>query len=988
MPFKSDKQRRFLWSQKPEVAKQIAYKQEGGQMPEHRKPKKVTEKDRYGNQITYEYESDVKPLDINALYEAMMDRPIPEMMIPEGVPGVGGISVGFADHPGEPRGSDTVPAWLTPGEFVLNKEGKREMDRTLPGLLEAFNNLGREQQAQGMQDGGPVPVPVSPTQALLEAREGFRSDVYLDSLKKPTVGHGHLLPEEYKGRVGETPFTREQLDQFFVEDQAEALAGAKRNAKKYGVDWDKLNRREQAALTSMAFQLGETGQGEFENMWTALAAGDKELAALEALDSNWGAQTPERAKDVYNALTPGLGFQQGGPVGSGLRSMAELQQARQLGALTQREYLEALKYVSPTPGYKAEGGPVYAYRGYDVAQQDVREIEDPTADLSSSWVPPIYGADEISPMEQAILDDESQYEQRLAQQIAMADNMVAGGDGDDLGREVPPVAEEVPWWEGITDWAFGEEGTRVADERNAAFNVKAAEANLEAAGDELAAMKEAAKASDSIPGIGPSADAIAAKEAEVQHQAETLANATDEATALGTFYEDIDAAGVVAEETRREQERVAAEQAAAAQAVMEENDTPEEQKSSLEELANSEEFNQEDDPSKPSEKGTQSESEVTAAGEEAAKENPALKDKALGFFKGAFNDLFDGKELARMAIMYVGSRALGYSHGGSLNWAAKQYVERLDAKHASVAQNAKEFAKSGKYTPASVAAYQKSGDLADLQTAGASFTVTGNTNIRSFGGQKVAFQEVKDSNGNVMYRSPDGKTFTAAQLENASKPYEAAFEKGTPEYRARRSRATGDAAGRFEEVWKAEDRFFVGKGDSRTAQHNTNIRPKQAADEFWGWAEREGLDPESDEALAIMTNAYQSAIADGKAGGVKPSSLIPYLQQEKIREDTGAPELFITNPDREPGARATYIRGDKMAQLNRNVEAIAGRLPGLAGLNAADASSRVYDAAVSDWNRLTPELQEKYNKSAVDGESGFYKFMNKRLVDMFNQTGG
>ena len=30
MPFKSDKQRRYLWSQKPEVARQIAYKQEGG----------------------------------------------------------------------------------------------------------------------------------------------------------------------------------------------------------------------------------------------------------------------------------------------------------------------------------------------------------------------------------------------------------------------------------------------------------------------------------------------------------------------------------------------------------------------------------------------------------------------------------------------------------------------------------------------------------------------------------------------------------------------------------------------------------------------------------------------------------------------------------------------------------------------------------------------------------------------------------------------
>ena len=77
-----------------------------------------------------------------------------------------------------------------------------------------------------------------------------------------------------------------------------------------------------------------------------------------------------------------------------------------------------------------------------------------------------------------------------------------------------------------------------------------------------------------------------------------------------------------------------------------------------------------------------------------------------------------------------------------------------------------------------------------------------------------------------------------------------------------------------------------------------------------------------------------------------------------------------------------------MASLNRNVEAIAARLPALSGLNRTDASSRVYDAAVSDWNKLSPELQEKYNSSAVDGESGFYKFMNKRIVDMFNKTGG
>ena len=136
----------------------------------------------------------------------------------------------------------------------------------------------------------------------------------------------------------------------------------------------------------------------------------------------------------------------------------------------------------------------------------------------------------------------------------------------------------------------------------------------------------------------------------------------------------------------------------------------------------------------------------------------------------------------------------------------------------------------------------------------------------------------------------------------------------------------------------------------------------------------------SEMCIRDRANAYQHAIADGKAGDVKPSSLIPYLQQEKIREQTGAPELFITNPDRKPGAKPNYIRGDKMTRLNDTVQALSRRIPSLANLNPEDASSRIYDASIFEWNKLSPELQEKYSSSAVDGESGFYKFMNKRIV--------
>ena len=322
-----------------------------------------------------------------------------------------------------------------------------------------------------------------------------------------------------------------------------------------------------------------------------------------------------------------------------------------------------------------------------------------------------------------------------------------------------------------------------------------------------------------------------------------------------------------------------------------------------------------------------------------------------------------------MALMYVGSRALGYSHGGSLNWAAKQYASRLSAKESSLAQNAKEFAKSGKYTPASVAAYQESGDLSKLAPVGVTDTITGNANVRTIRGQKVAFQEIKRGD-NVMYKAPDGTVYTAAQLENATQPYEAAFEKGTKEYRARRSRATNDAAGRFEEVWKAEDTIPGGRDKPNT--HFTNIRPKQASDEFWAWSEGMGLDPESDEALQVMTNAYRSAIADGKTGDVKPNSLKPYLQQEFIRAKTGAPEEFITNPGAvAKGERPQFVRADKMQSFVRNVDSIAE--------SNGKSRDEVFQFLLSNWQKMDEETRKLYR--ANDDESSFYLYAQQELAN-------
>ena len=57
---------------------------------------------------------------------------------------------GMPDHPGEPKGTDTVPAWLTPGEFVVNKEATE----IYGDEIKAMNDHGRK--IQNKAHGGPI----------------------------------------------------------------------------------------------------------------------------------------------------------------------------------------------------------------------------------------------------------------------------------------------------------------------------------------------------------------------------------------------------------------------------------------------------------------------------------------------------------------------------------------------------------------------------------------------------------------------------------------------------------------------------------------------------------------------------------------------------------------------------------------------------------------------------------------------------------------
>ena len=119
--------------------------------------------------------------------------------------------------------------------------------------------------------------------------EGFRGMPYDDSLGKPTIGVGTLLPLT----EDEAMLLALCRAQDGVDELEEALA------RKYDVGlYSDLPQDVQDALTEMAFQLGVPRLMGFKRMLAAVKERRWRDAAVEAKDSKWARQTPVRAEHV------------------------------------------------------------------------------------------------------------------------------------------------------------------------------------------------------------------------------------------------------------------------------------------------------------------------------------------------------------------------------------------------------------------------------------------------------------------------------------------------------------------------------------------------------------------------------------------------------------------------------------------------------------------------------------------------------------------
>ncbi len=127
----------------------------------------------------------------------------------------------------------------------------------------------------------------------LKREEGWRAEPYQDHLGFWTIGYGFLIDGRKQVRLPEN------VGELWLETLVAELQMTLDDI----LPWLMAQPKEvRSALVQMAYQMGVAGVLKFTKMLDALKAGNRQLAAGEALDSIWARQTPQRAQRVARLL--------------------------------------------------------------------------------------------------------------------------------------------------------------------------------------------------------------------------------------------------------------------------------------------------------------------------------------------------------------------------------------------------------------------------------------------------------------------------------------------------------------------------------------------------------------------------------------------------------------------------------------------------------------------------------------------------------------
>ncbi len=728
------------------------------------KLKSLSQKDRYGNMFSFEF------------FEP--DASIPMMMmIPDMADGYNGADT--SNHPGEPKGTDTVPAWLTPGENVVNAEASR-----LPGNQEKIDEMNEQGRAVQQAQGGPIPtyaaggMEVPRYDGMLNSlgqrlgdRDGgpmysavgskvpsWLTDEVLDSLKMVESSGDPMATSEMgaQGLYQIMPATAQQpgmnVPPLAVEDIRDPVK-SREFAKNYltGIASANPDFTPEEVLTAYhsgagnvrkakagTEALGPRGQAYAGKIMDNMSDPDKFGVTRRKVVSNVPAPTaavpePIDFSQYSDPVTgPRVPTQIAGSEDQRIRDEAILEAMNSVPLAT----TEIPKPTVTTPLSNEAGGDiddayntlaeVPEYNVYDLNKDGVVDKEEALAARNKLMNQESSGVGtplNIMPSGSQIVIDSP--ESSLARNEQILEEMItAGASAEDIRTQ----AEKVDRIKVIPERqdAFSK---RIAAEKEAQNKIKIAEKaqekadKLKTAGlDDRAnvAQAEANKAKEDAAAATSEADAVAAKESQLYAEVPKLDDKAPPKPEDATKTSDRASAALAKVQAAAKQNAEAADQV------------------------------------------KEDEGEITDQGNKTLKSDPTFAESIMQGFKDMFGELFDPKELARMTVMYAGSRALGYDHSASLGYSAKQYVKRIDAEYTQRQKDVRDKDFMEAYTKESLDNYLKTGDRNDLiekPTSSSAMNITGQsgTTFDRFTGTEVPVYKMgSGKDARLVVKSGDG----------------------------------------------------------------------------------------------------------------------------------------------------------------------------------------------------------------------------------------
>lgn len=125
--------------------------------------------------------------------------------------------------------------------------------------------------------------------------------LYYDSLGKLTAGYGDLVTseEEAQKKMNQSP---SQALESLLSNYRASKEGAQQVAEEAGINVDELSDEQVEGLSEMVFQIGKIGTKKFQKMLVAIRDGEYERAAMEAQNSRWFEQTPNRVRKFQQKI--------------------------------------------------------------------------------------------------------------------------------------------------------------------------------------------------------------------------------------------------------------------------------------------------------------------------------------------------------------------------------------------------------------------------------------------------------------------------------------------------------------------------------------------------------------------------------------------------------------------------------------------------------------------------------------------------------------